>query len=549
MNHVEIKYSYLTNNPNVWIDGEKANPYSELISVLGRPFLEGVSQIIYCLDNEIFDDYKVDLYATEFQYELLRSFAAESEYCKEICFHEIESLYPKHKLLERISAICKQSNIPFENNISMKVYWSNNDIVANLPHKFVHTTTPIADVGILANDASVSADIRTPVFFSDNYAVTRKNGRPVYFIPQSKIELFLEFCLLEYVERPAILDCLTALRYANLSSIQQTELNAIKANESAYYIGQIPAMLDQGDQLDVDFFSFPDDLYTLHVEDTNNAIYCDGMLFAKTPGTTNLNICKNGTEIIASKSICIIGHQYAQEIRLVSRFEYLLRNQKSRIDVVVIPANAEDANKLVWEVSNPDILQVSDDGSITALENGQTTVTVSGHNATASIRIEVKPVLQSLRFTPSSITMKTGDTIILECSTSPSDAPTDKFVWDLDNGTIATINPSKYGNRCQVIASANYEGKGNIRCYDPDSKLGAICNLEVLSKEKATTAGKIALSCWMAGIMLPYVLPISIIASIYGLTSDPEPAHRKRYITSAIGSVVTLLMWLMAAGL
>lgn len=549
MNQVKIKYTYLTAKPDVWIDGEKANPYSELNSILGRPFLESAPQIVACLDSEIYDDYQLDLYATKFQCEMLRSFAAKSEYCKKICFHEIETLYPKHKLLERLSVICRQNNIPFQHNIPMKVYSLNGSIAKQFPDEVVHTEVPCADVGIFVDNEPVSVDVRTPVFFADKISVVRKNGRPAYTIPQSGIEDFLDFCLFEYVDRPAVLECLTALRYANLSSNQQAEITAIKTNEPSYYIGTIPTVVDQGEKIAVDFISYPENVYTLQVENQDCAVYENNTLFAKKPGTTNITVYKDRTESVAIKPITVIGHQYAQEIRLIPRFEYLMRNQKSRIDVVITPINAEDANKLVWTVSNPDIIQVDDDGSLTALENGKATVTVSGHSATATVNIEVKPVLQSIRFSPSAITVKTGETVILACETVPADAPTDKFVWDLDNSTIATVNPSKYGNRCQIVASANYEGKGNIRCYDPDSKIGAVCNLEVVSKEKETKVGKIALSCWMAGIMLPYVLPVSTIASIYGLTSDPEPAHKKRYMTCLVGSIATLLLWLVAAGL
>lgn len=137
--------------------------------------------------------------------------------------------------------------------------------------------------------------------------------------------------------------------------------------------------------------------------------------------------------------------------------------------------------------------------------------------------------------------------MILECNITPSDAPTENLTWELDNKTIASINPSKTGKRCQIIASTNYEGKGNVRCYDPNTKLGAICNIEVISRVKPSTAGKVALWCWLIGIIMPYLLPISIIAGIYGLSSDPEPDRRTKYIICTVGSIVTLLLWFMAA--
>ena len=258
-------------------------------------------------------------------------------------------------------------------------------------------------------------------------------------------------------------------------------------------------------------------------------------------------ICDNKGECVVSKSITVIGHQYIEEIRLIPRFEYLKRSERNCIDVVLTPLNAEDANKLVWKNSNPNVLQIDENGNIIALENGKATITVSGQKVNASLVIEVKPVLQGLRFVQQSVRLKNGETIILECDITPPDAPTENLTWELDNKTIASINPSKYGNRCQVIASTSYEGKGNVRCYDAETKLGALCNIEVISKVKPGAAGKVALSCWLIGILFPFLLPISSIASFYGLACDPETEHRTRYIVCAAGSILTLLFWIMGA--
>lgn len=82
MNHIEIKYSYFSQKAEFLMNREKVSPYSELASIGNSPFLEAVASIIHCLDNEVFDDYEIDLYATDFQYELLSAIARKSEYCK-----------------------------------------------------------------------------------------------------------------------------------------------------------------------------------------------------------------------------------------------------------------------------------------------------------------------------------------------------------------------------------------------------------------------------------------------------------------------------------
>lgn len=545
MNHIEIKYSYFSQKAEFLMNREKVSPYSELASIGNSPFLEAVASIIHCLDNEVFDDYEIDLYATDFQYELLSAIARKSEYCKNIRLFSMESLLPKEKLFERIFDIGRQNNITVDQGENAKVYFSGGMHMV-LPKKgFVNTDTPCADIGVFKENEVIPVTIRTPLIISDSFGILQKSGHTCYSIPSVKLNSFWEFYALEFIERPVIIEYMTALRYVNFNQKQMAEFNAIKNNKPAYYINDIPSMIDKEETFDIDFACFPEDAFSLKIENTDIVNCQENTIFAINPGTTLICIYNDKGECAASKSITVVGHQYVENIRLIPRFEYLKKSERNRIDVVVTPLNAEDANKLVWSISNPNILQVDENGNIIALEEGEATITVSGNKVNASLIVEVKPALQSLRFSQHSVRLKNRETFILECIVTPPNAPTEKLTWDLDNKTIASINPSKYGHRCQIIASEGYEGRGNIHCYDADTKLGAICNIEVISKVKPGTAGKVALSCWLIGILFPFLLPISSIASFYGLARDPETEHHNRYKICAVGSILTLLFWLM----
>ena len=299
-----------------------------------------------------------------------------------------------------------------------------------------------------------------------------------------------------------------------------------------------------GETVTIDFASFPKDAFTLRSENIG-VLYCsDSQITAIAGGATNILIANKNGETVAQKQIVVISHNYVEEIRLIPRFEYLKKNEHNKIDVIITPLNGEDANQLVWNNSNPRVVQVDENGNIYAISDGMATITVSGHSASATLTVEVKPELQGLYFLQQSVRLKCGETVIIDCEMTPSDAPTENLTWELDNKTIASINPSKTGKRCQVIASTSYEGKGNVRCYDSVSKLGAICNIEVISKVKQGVAGKLALRCWLLGIIMPFLLPISAIAGIYGIICDIEPEHKMRYIVCTVGSILTLLFWI-----
>ena len=546
MNQVEIRYSYFSSKAEVMINGEKVSPYSELTTTLNRPYMEAFHNIISGLDNEIFDDYQIDFYGKLYPYKLLLTTSSQSEFCKAIHHHEIESLYAPSEILERLAIISEQNNIAVEKNANITVYNPTNLFVPNSDYLST-VDSPKADIGIFVDSNEVPSTVRIPIIISDNISYKNLGNRAYYTIPQTEMSTFWDYIVLEFITLPLIAEYITALRYAKLTPTQKAELDSIKNNAPGYYIGDIPASLDKGTSTPIEFASFPTTAFALRSENESIITCSADTITAYGGGTTFISIINDKNEVVAQKQIFVIQHQYVEEIRLIPRFEYLKRNERNRIDVIITPLNAEDANRLSWNISNPNVIQVDESGNIIALENGKATITVSGYATSASVVVEVKPALQNLCFSQQSVRLKTGETFILECSVSPSDAPTENLTWELDNKTIASINPSKTGKRCQIIASSNYEGKGNVRCYDSNTKLGAICNIEVISKVKPSTAGKVALWCWLIGIIWPFLLPISTIAGFYGLSNDPEPDRRTKYIVCTVGSILTLLFWLMLA--
>ena len=545
MNHIVIRYSYLSTKAEVTINGEKASPYSELSSTLNRPFLEAFERIIPGLDNEIFDDYVIDFYGSAFQYKLLKKVSVKSEFCREIHFNEIDSLISKEALLERLSAISSQCNICIDEPASLTIY---NPANVSFPQKegFVSAETPPADIGVFNTSPEIQSAVRIQAILSGNLTVQSKGGRTLLNVPAEDMEEFWDYVDLEYRIRSSAMEFMTALRYAPLSAIQKAELESIKNNKPQYYIGEIPTELDMGEVVTIDFASFPIDAFSIKSENVG-VVYCnDSQITATAGGATNIIIVNKNGETVAQKQIVVISHHYVEEIRLIPRFEYLKKNERNKIDVIITPLNGEDANQLIWENSDPNVIQVDGNGNIFAISDGKATITVSGHSANASLNVEVKPTLQGLRFTQQSVRLKTGETVVVDCEVTPSNAPTENLTWELDNKTIASINPSKTGRRCQVIASTSYEGKGNVRCYDSASKLGAVCNIEVISKVRQSLAGRLTLWCWVLGIIMPLLLPVSAIAGIYGISCDPEPEHKTRYIVCTVGSILTLLFWFSA---
>lgn len=546
MNCIEIRYSYFSNKPTITINGEELSPYSNLISLFNCSFFENISAIISGFDNEIFDDYEIELFGSLYQYKLLLDVSKQSEFCKGIHLHKIESLYQQDELQNRLSSLCQKNQLLVEKPPMLTIYTAlpPHEIPTQKGIKF--TDVPNADIGIFSTQAEIVTTIRIPVVIAESVSIQHAGKQIYYTLTKDDLPSFFEYVLLEFFTRPMIAKYMSALQYAKLTAIQDAELNSIKTNKPGYYLGNFPDSLEKGEQFQIEFASFPADYFQIKSHNDSIISYNAHSIFAREGGTTSLLVVNDLDEIIVQKQISVISHHYVEKIRIVPYFEYLKKNETSHVKVILTPPNAEDATQLTWAVSNPNVLQVDANGNITALEDGSATITISGHAASAFIIVEVKPNLKTLRFSQQSIRLKPGQSTVINCDIFPQNAAVEKLVWELDNRTIASINPSRDGNRCMLTASTSYEGSGNIRCYDSATDIGAICNIEVTSKIKPSMAGKVALWSWLIGIFVPFLLPISTIAGIYGLSHDEEENHRKRYIICTIGSILTLLFWFIA---
>ena len=98
MNNIEVRYSYFSSKPEIKINGEPISQYSDLTTIFNRPFFEASVDLIHELDeNEIRDEYEINIYSSRFQYEILSAVAMDSECCKAIHFHPVESLFSGRK--------------------------------------------------------------------------------------------------------------------------------------------------------------------------------------------------------------------------------------------------------------------------------------------------------------------------------------------------------------------------------------------------------------------------------------------------------------------
>lgn len=541
MNKIIIKNSYYTQKVNILINGEEISQYSRLASIVGVNLYQYVSNVISYLDNEVFDDYEIDFYGYKFIYELMCRYAEKSEYCKGIQYYTMDMIDTPENVMGMLHEMAKEHNIYLKEQLGLTLYMSVSEAEINDKEYIKKINSLPSDVGIFEEaDEVKSRECKFCIKIGTEIVMLEEN---LITIPWECVDEVLEYYYIHNLYIPNFEKYITALKYQNLSEREIVLLNAVQSNEAKYYLGSIPSSIDLSDEIHIDFVSFPSNAYRIEISDKGKLTQKEDKWRAVSGGQVIVTVFDKDNNSCESHVLNIIEHQYATNIKIIPRFEYLKVNEKNYVDVIVEPENAEDKDELLYEVSDSNIIKY-ENGQIIALKDGNTTFKVKGKTCEGALNIQVKSSLNQVILNQTSLTMRSGTTTILQCSVLPQNAETQHLVWELDNRNIAAINPSRDKMKCQITASGSFTGKGNVRCYDQATGVGAICNIEVASKIKHTWVGTMALLCMLFGFFLPVLSAVSIGFSVYGLVKDEEVSHKTRYIVCVVISILTIMIWI-----
>ena len=152
-----------------------------------------------------------------------------------------------------------------------------------------------------------------------------------------------------------------------------------------------------------------------------------------------------------------------------------------QLSSTVLPLTA-DNKQLAWSSSDTDIAIVDSDGKVTAISDGECTVTATscdGTNisATCTIVVDSKVLVSGIEVEPTALSLYPDDEKILTATVQPDNATVKTFVWSSSDTDIAIVDSD---GKVTAIAP------GNCSIYaistDDPSKKGE-CKVTVNSKE------------------------------------------------------------------
>ena len=170
----------------------------------------------------------------------------------------------------------------------------------------------------------------------------------------------------------------------------------------------------------------------------------EGKVSAIAPGTADITVTTTDGEKKAVFALTVVAKVVPVEsIAIDKETLELVEGDSATLTATVSPDNASDKT-YAWTSSNPDVATVAEDGTVTAIAPGNTTITATSNagDKTASCEVSVaKRVIPVESVTLSGETSVTaGDTVTFTYTITPSDATVQDVKWSSSDESVIKVD-------------------------------------------------------------------------------------------------------------
>ncbi len=163
----------------------------------------------------------------------------------------------------------------------------------------------------------------------------------------------------------------------------------------------------------------------------------------------------------------------------------LVEGGSAKLTATVLPENATNKN-VTWSSSNKSIATVDKNGSIKAINEGNTTITVttkdSGHTATCEVTVAESAIrVTSVELDEDELSLNPDKSYKLTATVLPENATNKNVTWSSSNKSIATVDQS--GN-----VTAKALGNATITVTTEDGGYTDTCEINVTEKPIPVTS-------------------------------------------------------------
>lgn len=238
---------------------------------------------------------------------------------------------------------------------------------------------------------------------------------------------------------------------------------------------------------------------TLSYVSTNTSVVTvtsKGVVEAVGAGTANVIVSANdGSGAYASATITVSGdNSLVSEIVLGNDSALVEIGKSYEIKATVKPTTAKNQT-LSYVSSNTSIATVNSNGVISALKEGETTITIrstDGSGVTNTLKVtttkEEVVYIESITIQDPILTLKVGQSYSLDEEITPKDATLDELVYSSSDETVATVSA-----KGKIYAEDIGDAIITIKAQDGSGKY-ITCALEVIGKNEDILVSSISIA-------------------------------------------------------
>lgn len=164
----------------------------------------------------------------------------------------------------------------------------------------------------------------------------------------------------------------------------------------------------------------------------------------------------------------------------------LVEGSSEKLTATVEPTNATNKN-VTWSSDHEAIATVDQNGTVTARNGGQATITVTTVDGsktatcTVRVRIQIGEPVQSVGLNKTELALEVGKTGTLEAIVEPSDATNKNVTWSSSNSEVATVDNG--------VVTAVSAGTAIITVTTEDGAKTATCKVTVNAPQTVPVTG------------------------------------------------------------
>ena len=222
-------------------------------------------------------------------------------------------------------------------------------------------------------------------------------------------------------------------------------------------------------------------------ENENIASVDNGVVTAIGEGETTITVITEDGEKTATCNITVLPNEDpeeipVEEITLNTQNVTLEIGETSTLEATIIPDNATNKN-VTWTSENENIASV-DNGVVTAIGEGETTITVATEDGEKTAKCVVTVIepgpeeihVEKVELNLQDISLEIGETATLVAVITPNDATNKNVTWTSEDENIASVNNG--------VVTAIGPGETTITVTTEDGQKTATCKITVTEEEE-----------------------------------------------------------------